>query len=225
MVVSVENGWRRLVDFFFSGYFYQASIRPFPTNSTPYVCRPPCFFFFARAPPPPPPHAVRCRPSARPEEAGDGDLGQAPGLLHPRPLLPEAGARGEELGRPPAAIGALPLSRFFVGVGGRFCLKWTTGKKSGYPDSDLKLLEDLDKLFCFFSPRSCGGGGGDLIAKPCGSAYNSRGGFLFHSFQPSFFPKTGSVFPGFLEVFWKEGSLERMGKVPLEFRLAPVGGG
>ena len=37
-----------------------------------------------------------------------------------------------------------------------------------------------------------------------------------HSVHSSFFSTTGSVFPGFLEVFWKEGSLERMRKVPLE---------
>ena len=37
-----------------------------------------------------------------------------------------------------------------------------------------------------------------------------------HSFQPSIFSKSDRHFPKVLVVFWKEGSLERMGKVPLE---------
>ena len=47
--------------------------------------------------------------------------------------------------------------------------------------------------------------------------------FIHPGVDSPFFPsivlskKTG-VFPGFPEVFWKEGSLERMGKVPLEFQ-------
>ena len=37
-----------------------------------------------------------------------------------------------------------------------------------------------------------------------------------YSFQPWFFPKTGRFCSsGFLEVFWKEGALKRMGKVPI----------
>ena len=50
-------------------------------------------------------------------------------------------------------------------------------------------------------------------------------GLIPHSFQPSFFPKTGSVFPGFPEVFLQEGSLERMGKVPLDLSLSNWFGG
>ena len=40
-------------------------------------------------------------------------------------------------------------------------------------------------------------------------------------FSPPFFSRTGSVSPGFWVVFWKEGCLEKMGKVLLVcfFRL------
>ena len=58
--------------------------------------------------------------------------------------------------------------------------------------------------------HSCLGGGG------------AKKGLMPHSFQPSLFSKP-AVFPGLLGVFWKEGSLERMGEIPLEpFKSAGV---